>query len=221
MRRNELAQFGRAVVKYQQTSHLPPLDPNQVDPAETDPDWRALLARRGFRSSAEQYERTAEQERFGFKVRLDIEDLDPTWNDARQAAAFDPTYDDSKVFLKIRCVPIGTHFLPLAKTGQYRPDSPYHISLCYTNDLHRFNLYDFMRGLRRGKDVCDRVRNRYNGKIAHLRGRIRTGSVAIEAQTVVYEEDGRRTRLRLHADKDVLALIAAGKYSRDVMHMTL
>ena len=93
--------------------------------------------------------------------------------------------------------------------------------MCYTNELHRFNLYDFMRGLKKGKDVYDRVRDRYNGKIAHLRGKIRTGSVAIDANTVVFEENGKKTRLKLHADKDVLALLAAGTYSRDVMHMTL
>ena len=221
MRRSELAQFGKAVAKYQQSSNVPPLDPSQVDADETDPYWRGVLARRGFRNSAEQYERTVQQERFGFKVRLVLEDLDPIWNDGQQAAAFDPTYDDNKVFLQIRCVPIGTHFLPLAKTAQYRPDNPYHISLCYTNELHRFNLYDFMRGLKKGKDVYEKVRDRYNGKIAHLRGKIRTGSVAIDANTVVFEENGKKTRLKLHADKDALALLAAGTYSRDVMHMTL
>ena len=48
--------------------------------------------------------------------------------------------------------------------------NPYHISLCYTNELHRFNLFNFSDGVRRGKEVYHLIINKFDGKGAFLRG---------------------------------------------------
>ena len=217
---NELREFARAVARYKRGSNIPPLDVSEVeyeDRYEND-DTRAKLARRAFRNITEQNQRKEEQRRFGFKVLMNVESIDHQWEN--EPWRFDPKHQDG-AFLQIRCVPIAQYFLPLAKTAQYRPDSPYHISLCYTHDLHRFNLYDFMAGLTTGKTVYDRVRERYHGKIAHIRGEIRTGSVLVGRDTIVIARNGRRANHNLFDDEDVLALLAAGQYIRDDLHMTL
>ena len=198
-----------------------PLPMEQVSRSVDDKWMREKLASRGYRNYGQQEKRQAEQQRFGFLVRMKVESIDNIW--WHHQNEFNPQNQDP-TFLQIELEPIEEFFLPLARTGQYQPDSPYHISLCYTNDLHRFDLYNFENGVTRGKAAYDRLIERYDGQIAHLRGDMRTGSVLIGPRTVVYDPrhvEQFQQPYHLHDDPDAQALISAGKYVRDNMHMTL
>ena len=194
---------------------------------------REKLAKQGFRDYIEQHARKEQLARFGFVVKIRIDSIDGIWNNG-PGTTWDPKHADNATFLQIRLEPDEEFFLPIGRTKNYRPDSgEYHISLCYTSDLHRFNLYDFTNGLAQGKAAYDRIRERYDGKVAHLRGTIRTGSLRIGNETrVVVERRARgkhekrydpvnNMRYHIYNDPDVLALLAAGQYIRDDLHMTL
>jgi hypothetical protein len=235
MDRAEWDAFRAAVAAYQETKNTPPLSVRQVHKS-VQKDDREKLARRGYRTYEEQQIRKGEQERFGFVVRLSVDSIDDIWEHGPHGN-WNPR-ENAATFLQIRVEPVEEYFLPLARSGSYMPDSgEYHISLCYTSDLHRFNLYDFTDGLVKGKQAYDRVRQRYDGKLAHLRGKIRTGSVKLEEGTMVFSTEnrnniGRKIRgkqqglynpqgYHIYNDPDVKALISAGIYVRDDMHMTL
>ena len=183
----------------------------------------------GVRDLSEQDARKEQQARFGFLVKMRVDSIDDIWNNG-PGTNWDPKHAKDATFLQIRLEPDEEFFLPLAKSRTYMPDTgKYHISLCYTSDLHRFNLYDFTDGLQKGKAAYDRVRERYDGKVAHLRGTIRTGSLKIGNNTRVLEKKRVRGKsekrynnyYNIYDDPDVQALLSAGEYVRDDLHMTL
>ena len=235
MQRSEWEAFRDAVNAYQQNKNTPALNIKDVHRSVYRDD-KEKLARRGYRTYEEQDERKKEQDRFGFVVRMRVDSINNIWENGPHTK-WDPRKEDEATFLQIRMEPVDDFFLPLAKSGSYTPDSgEYHISLCYTSDLHRFDLYNFNNGLQKGKNAYDEVIKRYDGKIAHIRGRVRTGSVLIGKDTRVYIVDdpsdtGRRVRRKqqqqnpeghnIYDDEQIKALLAAGKYARDDMHVTL
>ena len=80
-----------------------------------------------------------------------VDSLDDIWNNG-PGIKWDPKHAKDATFLQVRLEPNNEFFLPLAKSGTYMPDrGEYHISLCYTSDLHRLNSYDFTNGLVKGE----------------------------------------------------------------------
>ena len=230
MDKEEWIAFRNAVRENEEgKKNAPELSSKNIKRSVKDKWDRAQLARRGFRDYSEQDARKAQQARFGFVVRMKVDSIDDIWNNG-PGTKWDPKHAKDATFLQIRLEPDNEFFLPLGITKDYMPDSgEYHISLCYTSDLHRFNLYDFMNGLVKGKEAYDRIRKRYDGKVAHLYGTIRTGSLKIGNGTIILKRKqitGKSEReysegYNIYDDPDVLALLAAGQYIRDDLHMTL
>ena len=94
--------------------------------------------------------------------------------------------------------------------------NPYHLSLCFANELHRFNLFDFDDGLRRGKEVYQRVINTYHGKEAFLRGYL-TNSSAFNIQFIIMPD----MLVKIDDDMDLNALHKAGTYQERDWHLSM
>ena len=82
----------------------------------------------------------------------------------------------------------------------------HHISLCYTNELHRFNLFNFSDGVRRGKEVYQRIINKFDGKEAFIRGYM-TNSSAFNFQYIIMPDMG----VNIDEEEDMNAMHKAGK----------
>lgn len=97
-------------------------------------------------------------------------------------------------------------FAHLRNRGR-REGEVYHIPLCFTNELHRFDLRDRSGGVRRGLAAYEELRQRYHGRTAVLRGRV--AGTALEI--------GRRSEVvgsgyNIQSDRDVWALHDAGSF---------
>ena len=94
--------------------------------------------------------------------------------------------------------------------------NPYHLSLCYTNELHRFNLFNFSDGVRRGKEVYQRIINKFDGKEAFLRGYM-TNSSAFNVQYIIMPD----MIVNIDEEEDMNAMHKAGEYQGRDWHISM
>jgi hypothetical protein len=117
-------------------------------------------------------------------------------------------YEKSPVLLMIR-----TRFrrgaLTFTDRRRRRDETPYHISLCFTNEIHRFNLFDQSDGIERGKAIYNRLRARYDGQRVHIPGKMHSGA---------FELKGRGG---LASDPELQAMHACGKYHDRSVHVSM
>jgi hypothetical protein len=97
-------------------------------------------------------------------------------------------------------------FTHLRNRGR-REGEVYHIPLCFTNELHRFDLRDRSAGVRRGLAAYEELRRRYHGRTAVLRGRVAGTALEIGRRSEV-EGSG----YNIQSDRDVWALHDAGSF---------
>ena len=91
----------------------------------------------------------------------------------------------------------------------------YHISLCFTNELGRVNLYDWNEGVRQGLEIYEGFRQRWDGRNAIVRVRIATGGAG-DIQSLVVPGTGD-----LMQDPVLTALHNAGRYFDRPMHISM
>ena len=91
----------------------------------------------------------------------------------------------------------------------------YHISLCFTNELGRVDLYNWNEGIRRGLDIYEGFRQRLDGKNATARVRIATGG-AVDILSLKSPGVGD-----LMEDPVLTALHNAGRYWDRPMHISM
>ena len=139
MEKAEWIAFRDAVREHQEGKNDAPVLTHKNIKRSVKGHWeRSQLARRGFRDLSEQNARKEQQSRFGFLVKMRVDSIDDIWNNGPHTK-WDSKHAKDATFLHIRLEPDEEFFLPLAKSGTYMPDrGEYHISLCYTSDLHRF-----------------------------------------------------------------------------------
>ena len=89
-----------------------------------------------------------------------------------------------------------------------RDVTPYHISLCFTNEIHRFNLFDQSDGIERGKAVYNRLRDRYDGQRVHIPGKMEGGMFEIKGRGIAN-------------DPELQAMHACGKYHDSSVHISM
>jgi hypothetical protein len=87
-------------------------------------------------------------------------------------------------------------------------ETPYHISLCFTNELHRFNLFDESDGIIKGKAMYNRLRDRYNGQHVHLPGKMQGGAFELKGRGIAN-------------DVEVQAVHACGAYHDRSLHISM
>ena len=87
-------------------------------------------------------------------------------------------------------------------------ETPYHISLCFTNEIHRFNLFNQIEGIETGKAVYNRLRARYNGQRVHIPGTIEGGMFEIKGRGIAN-------------DPELQAMHACGKYHDRSVHVSM
>ena len=90
----------------------------------------------------------------------------------------------------------------------------FHISLCFTNELCRFNLYDKDKGINTGYDKYMELKTKYHGKVAHVEARILDNAIA--TITAIHTEAGD-----LFLEPDLHALHYAGEYFDRAVHISL
>ena len=80
----------------------------------------------------------------------------------------------------------------------------FHISLCFTNELCRFDLYNKDNGIEVGYQKYMDLRDKYNGKEAHVEARIHENAIA--TVTAIHTDAGD-----LFLEPDLHALYYAGE----------
>ena len=103
------------------------------------------------------------------------------------------------------------HDQALVPTTEY---NMFHISLCFTNELCRFNLYDKDEGINTGYDKYMALRKKYDGKEAHIEAKIRENAIA--TVTAIHTDVGD-----LFEERDLHALHNAGEYFDRPVHISL
>ena len=87
--------------------------------------------------------------------------------------------------------------------------SGYHIPLCYSDELHRFNLRDAFEGVGVARGVYERIRARYHGRHALLHGWLQGATLTLSRRTDV---EGNRRGEHIVDDLGVRMLRAAGSF---------
>ena len=179
MKQRELNEFQQTKRWYKDRKET--FDPDEPYPAEpeykgdTDEEWyeynrywkewdqyRDLHKERGVRP-LDRRRITETYEKYGLRVKLKVKELPD------EEYAYD-LYNKDPPLLQIYTEPYPTdEFFDMA-FKKVKGANPYHISLCYANELHRFNLYDAKAGLRVGMGAYERLRNVCNGQIAFFEG---------------------------------------------------
>ena len=112
----------------------------------------------------------------------------------------------------------GDQFVEYAGREFSREEAPfdYHISLCFTNELHRFDLLRSDNGVQLGKAAYNRLRDTYNGKHVMLKGHMQ--------RTAFYIDPGSNIQGNLPdflADADFIRLHNAGSYADRDHHISM
>jgi len=132
------------------------------------------------------------------------------WDEAEYAEKDAP-------LLQIR-ITKGSHFVEYSGR-EYSDDEitfDYHISLCFTNELHRFDLLDSNRGVELGKAAYNKLRETYNGKEVMLNGHIQ--------KTAFYIDPGSKIQDSLPdfiTNADFIMLHNAGAYADRPHHLSM
>jgi len=103
------------------------------------------------------------------------------------------------------------HDQALVPTTEY---NMFHISLCFTNELCRFNLYDKDEGINTGYDKYMALKKKYDGKVAHVEAKIHENTIA--TITAIHTDAGD-----LFQEPDLHALHYAGEYYDRPVHISL
>ena len=90
----------------------------------------------------------------------------------------------------------------------------FHISLCFTNELCRFDLYNKDNGIEVGYQKYMDLKAKYNGKEAHVEAKINENAIA--TVTAIHTEAGD-----LFEERDLHALHYAGEYFDRPVHISL
>jgi hypothetical protein len=183
------------------------------------------------RLTAEEWDRRVEIiEQHGLPVRLTLDPLpeDPEvyepdaqeWveDDHHETGGY---YRDKKVLLRIRLIPVhdlGKGFQKLADRPRRRGEDPYHIGLCFTNELHRFDVYDRRNGVRKGQAAYMALRAKYNDRLAILKGKMQRTTLVLNGRTHVHHHPANAN---IYRDADVRALHDCGEYHDRSLHASL
>lgn len=176
-------------------------------------------------SQEEWEERAGRLQELGLPVRLFLDpppddetlyepSVAPEWvnDEHHEGGGYWLTREPELLMIKTRPRSDFTH---LRNRGR-REGEIYNIPLCYSNELHRFNLSDPASGVREGLRAYEELRRRYHGRTAVLRGRV--------AGTVL--ELGRRSTVEgsssnIHGDRYALSLHAAGSFHDRPLYVSL
>jgi len=124
----------------------------------------------------------------------------------------DPNHHDGGYWLKLEPELLGIEFKPVpgfTKLHDRRHSEVYHLPLCFTDELHRFDLRDASEGIRVAKGLYERLRERYHGKRATLHGWLQGTTLTLSRRTDV--EDNVRGE-QLVDDVGVRMFRAAGSF---------
>jgi hypothetical protein len=97
-----------------------------------------------------------------------------------------------------------------------RPGEMYHVPLCFTNELHRFDLRDRGVGVRLGLAEYEKLRQRYHGRAAVLRGRAVRDTFELDRRSVV-----EGSTLNIANDAAVRSLHDAGRFHDRPLHVSM
>jgi hypothetical protein len=106
--------------------------------------------------------------------------------------------------------------VPRLSNRPRRHGEVYRIPLCRTTELHRFDLRDAVRGVRLGLEAYRRLKVRYEGRAAVLRGRMEGGAFRLSRAS---EVEG--TRSNLISDEDFRMLQSAGLEHDQEPHVSM
>jgi hypothetical protein len=112
----------------------------------------------------------------------------------------------------------GSKFVEFSGRQFTREDAPfdYHISLCFTNELHRFDLLHSERGVELGQAAYNRLREKYDGKEVLLKGEIHNYAFNILPGSQI--QGGVEDFL---IDDDFIMLHNAGAYADRPHHLSM
>jgi hypothetical protein len=105
----------------------------------------------------------------------------------------------------------GSHFVEYSGREFSKEEAPfdYHISLCFTNELHRFDLYRSENGVELGKAAYTRLRDKYNGREIMLQGHMQKTAFYIDPDSAILN------------DRDLIMLHNAGSYADRTHHISM
>ena len=130
----------------------------------------------------------------GLPVRLFLRELpeDESLYNHRKHAEFveDPNHHDNGYWLEGEPELLWIELQPLSgfaklRDRRRRHSEAYIIPLCYTDELHRFDLRDASDGIRVAKGLYERLRDRYHGKRATLHGWVQGTTLTLSRRTAV------------------------------------
>ena len=94
-------------------------------------------------------------------------------------------------------------------------DWDYHISLCFTNELHRFDLRNDDNGVRLGKATYNRLREQFNGKECILKGHQQKDMFVVDKITML------PNNVDINMPEEAVMLHNAGSYADREYHVSM
>jgi len=161
----------------------------------------------------------------GLPVRLFVDEFpeDDSLFEPRPHAEFVPEttggywHEPPPLLLRIRVKPLHG-FVELRDRRRRHSEEAYHIPLCRTSEVHRFDLRDKSSGVRQARRIYERLRETYNGKLAVLRGWLHGIELRLSRGTTV--ENNRMGEL-LTDDPYIRMFRAAGSFHDQDLQLAL
>jgi hypothetical protein len=126
-------------------------------------------------------------------------------------------HEPPPLLLRIRVKPLHG-FVELRDRRRRHSEEAYHIPLCRTSEVHRFDLRDKSSGVRQARRIYERLRETYNGKLAVLRGWLHGIELRLSRGTTV--ENNRMGEL-LTDDPYIRMFRAAGSFHDQDLQLAL
>ena len=125
-------------------------------------------------------------------------------------------HEPPPLLLRIRVKPL-QGFVKLRDRRRRHSEAAYHIPLCHTDEVHRFDLRDASLGVQ-ARRFYGRLRERYDGKQAVLRGWLHGVEMRLSRGTTV---EGNRMGELLTDDPYIHMFRAAGSFHEQDLQLAL
>ena len=161
----------------------------------------------------------------GLPVQLFVDEFpeDDALFEPRPHAEFVPEpqggywHEPPPLLLRIRVKPL-QGFVKLRDRRRRHSEAAYHIPLCHTDEVHRFDLRDASLGVQQARRFYERLRERYDGKQAVLRGWLHGVEMRLSRGTTV---EGNRMGELLTDDPYIRMFRAAGSFHEQDLQLAL
>ena len=146
----------------------------------------------------------------------------PWWDYEREEYGYEEEKKKNKPLLMIKTRPVEDKFIHRIGRAVTEAEMKwdYHISLAFTNEIHRFDLLDSAKGVELGKKAYNGLRDLLHEKRAVLRGHMEGSTFRVE-EIALLKDESDEVGETLGMPNDIIRLHNTGEYCNRSIHVSM